>query len=105
MFDDEISSGHAFRPVRGSETIAAAFRKVQFPITKAELILKLGDAAVVFDRDAIAPIAEIVRGIPAIRFDSVNQARRAVDARWEKVARNLAAVERAEELALERRRA
>lgn len=102
MYDDGVSSVRALKQVQGSETIAAAFRKVEFPISKQELIRKLGNAAVVYDQDAVAPIAELVRGIPAIRFDSVNQARRAVDARWEKLAKNLAAIERAEELALER---
>lgn len=92
MHLDELSPTPALRQVRGSEKIADALRDVHFPVTKNELIAKLGSATIDFG-DTKAPLSEIVRGIPQARFQSVVEAHREVNTRWLRISKALAAVE------------
>lgn len=97
MMLDEVNGRAALRQIRASEEVAEALSKVAFPITKQELIVKLGDARLFYDPETAAPLAEIVRGIQASRFSNAGEAQRMVDQRWARVVKSLAAVERAEE--------
>lgn len=97
MMPDEVTGRTALRQIRASEEVAQALSRVEFPITKQELIVKLGDARLFYDAETVAPMADVVRGLAATRFSNVVEARRMVDQRWARLVRNLAAVERAEE--------
>lgn len=97
MFDDGMTGRTALRQIRASEEIAAALATVEFPITKQELILQLGDRFLSYDLETEAPLAEIVRGVAAKRFSNAREAQRAVDARWARMVKSLAEVDRAEE--------
>lgn len=82
------------RSMTGSVEIAAALEGIEFPITKQDLILRLGSARVEVDDEVGAPIAELVKGVPTTRFDDFWTAHRAVDERWNRIAKALAEVER-----------
>ena len=94
---DEISPRPVLRQVRGSEQIAEALQGVEFPITKQDLIARLGDRSLDWGPAMKAPLAEIVRGVPQARFGDRGQAQRAVSSRWMRIAKSLDAVEELEE--------
>lgn len=96
MVVDTVSRSAALRQVRGSEEIAAALQGVEFPITKRELIERLGSASLRFDEETRAPLAELVRGIPVGSFVDAAQAEHAVNARWFRISKALAAVDAVE---------
>jgi hypothetical protein len=97
MFLDDVNGRTVLRQLRAREEVAQALSRVEFPITKQELIVKLGDARLFYDRETVGPLAEIVRGVAASRFSNAGEAQRMVDQRLARVMKSLAAVERAEE--------
>lgn len=90
---DEVSI--AMKQMRGTDPLSVALRTVAFPITKQDLIAKLGDATLEV-AGTHAPISAIVRGVPHARFTDATQAQRAVNMRLEGIARALRAVDEAE---------
>lgn len=92
---DETSQTPVLRQVRGSEKIADALREVSFPITKADLMVRLRGATLDFG-ETTAPLSEIVRGIPQAKFRDADQAHREVNTRWLRITKSLAAVDEAE---------
>lgn len=97
MFDDEVSGKSALRQIRASEQIAQALATVEFPITKQELIVRLDGRWLEHDEETAAALSDILKGVAASRFSTAREAQRAVDQRWARVAKSLAAIERAEE--------
>lgn len=95
MLDTEVSRATLLRQVKGSERIEEALRAVEFPISKNDLVYALQGQSIDLG-DTRAQLADIVRGIPRARFTDIATARQAVDTRWARLAKNLAAVEQAE---------
>lgn len=95
MLDNEVNRASLLRQVQGSERIDQALRGVEFPITKKQLVEALQDEVLDIG-GARATLADIVRGIPSARFADAASARQAVDARWARFAKSLAAIEQAE---------
>jgi hypothetical protein len=93
MNADEVSL--AMRKMRGTDPLSTALRTVAFPITKQDLIARLGDATLEV-AGTRAPISTIVRGVPDARFADAGQAQRAVNFRLEGIAKALRAVDEAE---------
>lgn len=96
MLDGDLSPAPLLRQMKGSERIADALRGVAYPVTKQELIARLADIVLEVDEHTVQSLPDLVRGVPVARFHDEAHARRAVDARWSRIARNLAAVEQAE---------
>lgn len=86
---------YPLRQMTGSVEIAAALEGIHFPITKRDLIVRLGSAVLEVDDEVRARIADIARGVPTTRFEDFWDAQRALDARWTRIAKTLADVERA----------
>lgn len=95
MLDTDVSRASLLRQVKGSERIDEALQAVEFPISKMDLVRALQGESIDLG-DTRAQLADIVRGIPKAKFNDVVTARQAVDARWARFAKNLAAVEQAE---------
>ena len=79
-----------------TQALSAALGSLPFPISKQAAIQRLGDATVPTDHGVAVPLADLLQGVPAERFHDYLHASRLVDERWTRLARNLAAVERAE---------
>lgn len=88
---------------KGSAAVTAALGTLEFPITKEEAISRIGSWEVPAG-DSRVELADLIRGVPAERFRDVRAATAAVDHRYDRLARNLEAVEDAERRARERPR-
>ena len=95
MLDVDVARASLLRQVKGSERIDEALRGVEFPISKNDLVLALQGQSIDLG-DTRAALADLVKGIPRAKFTDITTARQAVDTRWARFARNLAAVEQAE---------
>lgn len=84
-------------PEKSSMTIAAALGSLPFPITKDAAIDRIGDRLIPCEPGGVAvPLASVLKGVPAERFDDYLHAARLVERRWSGLARSLAEVARAE---------
>lgn len=87
-------------PDKSSMSIAAALGSLPFPISKNAAIDRIGDRLIPCEPgDVAVPLASVLRGVPAERFDDYLQAARLVENRWSGLSRSLAAVARAESAA------
>ena len=87
---------------KASTTVTAAMGTLQFPITKEEAISRIGSWEIPAAGTHVQ-LADLIRGVPAERFRDMRAATAAVDHRYDRVARNLEAINEAERLAQQRR--
>ena len=85
----------AYAPRRVDPRLAATVRSMPFPATRADLVERLADIVLEVAHERL-PAADLARGLPQARFPDARAAQRALDARWMRIAENLAAVEAAE---------
>lgn len=97
MPSHDVTGAPALRQARGREEIADALGSLAFPCSKQQLIDSVGDRRLRYDREADVTLAELVLGVPTDLFKNEHQARRAVDAQWARIVRNMAEIERGQE--------
>lgn len=79
---------------RATAAVAEKLTALEYPITKKDLIEAIGGHTIKYDRETQAFLAEIVQGVPQIKFRDAQQAADAVDARWTRIAQALRDIER-----------
>lgn len=102
MVSEVDETGVAFG--RATAAVAEKLTALEYPITKKDLIAAIGGHTIAYDRETKAFLAEIVQGVPQMKFRDAQQAAAAVDQRWTRIAQALREIERGADVIETRRR-